>query len=109
MVHHNIMMSFIITRVIHQKVVVSYANIYANGYELNRNTFSDGLDTECFSLLNENGFVIQRKSISYYLLGAAWYGREDNPDQSERFIENGIWENSNEDRFIDIVERRKCW
>ena len=58
------------------KVVVSYANIYANGYELNRNTFSDGLDTECFSLLNENGFVIQRKSISYYLLGAAWYGRE---------------------------------
>lgn len=86
------------------KVVVSYANIFANGHELNRNTFSGGLETECFRLLEENGFVIQKKSIAYYLLGAAWYGSEDDPDQTERFIENGIWENSNEDRFIDIVK-----
>ena len=85
------------------KIIVSYSNIFANGKELDRNSFSGGLETQCFKLLEENGFIIQKKSVAYYLLGAAWYGNDDNPDQSERFIENGIWENGYEDKFLDVV------
>ena len=41
------------------KVIVSYANIFANDSELNRNTFAGGIGTPCFKLLEENGFEIQ--------------------------------------------------
>lgn len=85
------------------KLLVSYANIFANGYELNRNNFSGGLETECFELIEKNGFIIQNKRVAHYLLGASWYGSENKPDQSERFIESGIWENGYEDKFLDIV------
>jgi 5-methylcytosine-specific restriction protein B len=43
------------------KLVVSYANIFANGKELDRNSFRGGKDTECFKLLEENGFEIKPK------------------------------------------------
>ncbi|WP_017733697.1 MrcB family domain-containing protein [Nafulsella turpanensis] len=43
------------------KLVVSYANIFANGEELDRNSFRGGKDTECFKLLEENGFEIKSK------------------------------------------------
>ncbi|MCH8568731.1 MAG: DUF3578 domain-containing protein [Balneolales bacterium] len=43
------------------KYLVSIANIYANGKELNRNTFKGGKNTECFNLLNNNGFDIVEK------------------------------------------------
>ncbi|HVT86220.1 MAG TPA: DUF3578 domain-containing protein, partial [Chitinophagaceae bacterium] len=84
------------------KLVVSYANIFANGIELNRNSFAGGLETQCFKLLENNGFHIQKKIISYFLLGAAWKD-VDNPDQTERFIENGIWENGYSDKLLDVV------
>lgn len=86
------------------KLVVSYANIFANGEELNRNSFEGGQNTPCFRLLEENGFKIQRKSIKYFVLGASWYGNEDSPDQTERFIENGIWENGYGEKFLDVVK-----
>ena len=50
------------------KIIVSYSNIFANGKELDRNSFSGGLETQCFKLLEENGFIIQKKSVAYYLL-----------------------------------------
>ena len=43
------------------KLVVSYANTFANGEELDRNSFEGGKDTECFKLLEENGFEIHPK------------------------------------------------
>lgn len=43
------------------KLMVSYANIFANGKELDRNSFRGGKDTECFKLLEENGFEIKPK------------------------------------------------
>lgn len=86
------------------KLIVSYANFFANGVELDRNTFSGGLETQCFKLLQENDFLIQNKTISYYLLGAAWYG-DDTPDQTERFIENEIWENGYQDKLQDVVKK----
>jgi 5-methylcytosine-specific restriction protein B len=49
------------------KVIVSFANIFANGEEINRNSFSGGLETKCFKLLQKNGFVIIKKNkMSYY-------------------------------------------
>ena len=48
------------------KVIVSYANLFANGIELDRNSFSGGLNTDCFRLLQENGFeIIKKETISY--------------------------------------------
>ena len=44
------------------KLIVSYANIFANGSELNRDSFSGGLDTPCFRLLSQNGFEIISKN-----------------------------------------------
>lgn len=43
------------------KVVLSYANIFANGFELDRNTFDGGEGTECFNLLLKNNFQILKK------------------------------------------------
>ncbi|MCP2045129.1 McrB family protein [Pontibacter sp. HSC-36F09] len=43
------------------KLIVSYANIAANGYELQRSSFSGGRNTECFNLLEKNGFKIIEK------------------------------------------------
>ncbi len=46
------------------KLVVSYANIFANGTELDRTQFRGGLNTESFRLLEENGFNIETKEMS---------------------------------------------
>lgn len=43
------------------KLIVSYANSFANGKQLDRNSFRGGKDTECFKLLEENGFEIKPK------------------------------------------------
>lgn len=44
------------------KVVVSYANYFANGIILDRRSFEGGLDTPCFKLLEREGFKIVTKS-----------------------------------------------
>lgn len=54
------------------KVIVSYANIFANGYELDRKTFSGGLGTQCFKLLEENDFIIQNKFKSDNMAPKIW-------------------------------------
>lgn len=41
--------------------------------------------------------------ISYYLLGANW----DGDDQVERFIQNGIWENGYDNKYLDIINNVK--
>ena len=43
------------------KLVVSYANIFANGSELDRSSFEGGAKTECFRILEMNGFNIEYK------------------------------------------------
>lgn len=49
------------------KVIVSYANIFANGSEINRKSFSGGINTECFKLLQKNGFeIIKKEKMSYF-------------------------------------------
>lgn len=46
------------------KLIVAYANLFANGRELDRSHFRGGLDTECFKLLEKNGFVIDLKGVN---------------------------------------------
>ena len=43
------------------KVIVSFANIFANGTELDRNLFTGGIGTPCFQLLEKEGFKIVKK------------------------------------------------
>lgn len=43
------------------KLVIAYANIFANGEELDRRHFEGGQGTECFRILEENGFLIAGK------------------------------------------------
>ncbi len=45
------------------KVIVSYANIFANGSELNRNHFGGGLNQPSFKLLKKEGFDIIFKDM----------------------------------------------
>jgi 5-methylcytosine-specific restriction protein B len=44
------------------KLVVSYANIFANGSKLDHNTFEGGLNKPCFKLLQSSGFEIIQKT-----------------------------------------------
>ena len=44
------------------KLIVSIANRFANGEELNPNDFSGGEGTDCFKLLEDNGFEIIKKT-----------------------------------------------
>lgn len=45
------------------KVLVSYANLFANGEILDRSTFEGGIGTEAFKLLEHEGFSITRKGL----------------------------------------------
>ena len=38
--------------------------------------------------------------VSYWFVGAMW----DYNDETARFLDNGIWENGYDDRFIDLVK-----
>ncbi|MFB2120826.1 McrB family protein [Parapedobacter sp. 2B3] len=49
------------------KLVVSLANKFANGIELNRPAFRGGEGTECFKLLRTHGFVIEPKQFFFFL------------------------------------------
>ena len=44
------------------KLVISIANKYSNGSELNPNDFSGGKDTKAFELLKNEGFIIKEKT-----------------------------------------------
>jgi len=46
------------------KLIVAYANLFANGEILNRASFSGGLNTQCFKLLEENEFKIIAKPLN---------------------------------------------
>ena len=37
----------------------------------------------------------------------AYYDSEDTPDQTERFLAEGIWENGYKDRYLDLVRAMK--
>lgn len=89
------------------KYVISIANKFANGIELSSDAFN-AVEAKNF-LIKKNFNVVDNrpKKISYYVLGATWYGDENGPDQTARFIQNGIWVNGYADKFIDVVNKVK--
>ncbi|MDX8337869.1 hypothetical protein SLH46_01660 [Draconibacterium sp. IB214405] len=68
------------------KLVVSYANIFANGVELDRKSFKGGEGTECFKLLEENGFEIKPKKIGLPSLWFVCQGSTFTKDQGKKFL-----------------------
>ena len=48
----------------------------------------------------------QNPDVDYWLVGAYWDGA-DPQDQTPRFLEEGIWENGYEDRYLDEVREMK--
>lgn len=50
------------------KLVLSLSNKFANGEELDRNTFEGGENTPAFGFLRDLGFIIERKDFHGYFL-----------------------------------------
>ncbi len=48
-----------------------------------------------------------KEDRSYWLVGAYWEDR-DPPDQTRYFLEEGVWENGYEDRYLDEVKSMKA-
>ena len=79
------------------KIIVSYANIFANGEEINRNSFSGGIGTPCFKILEENGFKILQKDMKqidipkrYWIEKTLVTGRPDR-NEGERALGKALW------------------
>lgn len=88
------------------KLVVAWANAFANGKELDRNSFNGGQGTECFKLLERQGFQVQpKKHASYWFVGASFDGGAN--DRTDEFCETGTWENGYTDKYLDDVNRIK--
>lgn len=47
-----------------------------------------------------------QQDIDYWMVGAYWHD-EEQPDQTSRFVAEGIWENGYEDRYLDQVKAMK--
>ncbi len=43
------------------KLIVAFANLFANGEILDRTKFKGGIESECFKILESNGFIIKEK------------------------------------------------
>ncbi len=96
------------------KLVLSLANYYANGTELDRSTFEGGVDTECFRILQSEGFEITKKpgeeetqsseGAECWFVGAS-YGASD--DKTEEFVNAGIWSNGYADKLLEEVNSIK--
>lgn len=71
------------------KVIVSYANLYANNIILERNSFHGGLGSPCFKLLEKNGFEIIKKLDNNSYEPNIWFvtqGATFTPDRGMKFL-----------------------
>nr|WP_246856131.1 DUF3578 domain-containing protein [Vibrio crassostreae] len=85
------------------KLVVSWANIYANGAELDRSLFSGGKNTDSFKLLEREGFVIVKKESDVcWFVGASF--NDATEDQTTHFCSSGIWVNGYTDKHLEDVK-----
>ncbi|HEU4606961.1 MAG TPA: DUF3578 domain-containing protein [Chitinophagaceae bacterium] len=48
------------------KLMVAYANLFANGKPLSLTSFQTGKGSQCFTLLEQNGFQITRKNKDFF-------------------------------------------
>jgi len=88
------------------KLVVSWANKFTNGEALDRGSFAGGKDTDCFKLLEREGFQIgPKEKASYWFVGASF--NDGSEDQTEQFCADGIWLNGYTDKHLEDVKRIK--
>lgn len=91
------------------KLVISYANFYANGEILDRNFFNGGLGTQCFKILKENGFVIVNKIEINNMGPNIWIEKtlvEDRKDRlsGNRALGKAIWSPQKSANGADIYK-----
>lgn len=75
------------------KLVMSWANEYANGKMLDRTSFAGGKDTLCFKLLEREGFTIGTKPPK---------SKNDQTEIDASFA-------SSEDTFVSVEKELKVW
>ncbi len=70
------------------KLIISYANIYANGHALYRPDFRGGEGTQAFNLIRKHGFEIRRKAAkkNYYLIGTSYNGKSKYSELLEKQV-----------------------
>lgn len=85
------------------KEIMRYAHELLNGEHIWERSGGEPTNKYFTALGYEVKPKQENQKIAYYVLGAAWYGNDEAPDQTERFIQNGIWENGYTDKFLDIV------
>jgi len=66
------------------KLLVSYANLFANGEILDRSSFEGGLNTECFKLLNKYEFEIKGKTNNEMTTTNIWFVAQGSTYTSEK-------------------------
>lgn len=82
------------------KLVVSYANIFANGVALDRSEFEGGIGTPCFKILEENGFTIVTKE-------AMTGSKEPIKELLERFIKQARTSDKKYKHYLKTFEGLK--
>jgi 5-methylcytosine-specific restriction enzyme B len=92
------------------KLIVSYANLYANGELLDRNSFEGGRDTQCFKLLEANGFSIVEKQSgktpNIWVEKTIVKNREDR-QIGERALGKCLWSPQKDKRGADIYKNMR--
>lgn len=95
------------------KLIISLANIFANGVVLDRQSFAGGLDTQSFKILKDNGFVIEKKSEINKMRPNVWVektlvnGRADRI-QGERALGKALWSPQKDKRGADIYKNMRA-
>jgi len=95
------------------KLIVSYANIFANGKALTRRLFDGGMETPCFNLLKTNGFLIESKSEEEDKQQKIWIekslinGRSDRLI-GERALGKAVWSPRTDRRGGDIYRNLRA-
>lgn len=94
------------------KLIVSYANLFANKEMLDRNTFPGGIGTPCFNLLEENGFKIIRKRNPDEMTPKVWiektlvHNRKDR-QEGDRALGKCLWSPRIDRRGADIYKNMR--
>lgn len=94
------------------KLVVSFANIFANGIELDRNTFNGGEETQCFKLLRLNGFVIDKKNNTAVTQNKIWIektlvNKRSDRLQGEYAVGRALWTPQSGRNGADVYARMR--
>lgn len=94
------------------KLIISFGNLFANGEILDRNSFSGGVNTQCFNILEENGFLIEKKSgimnttSNFWIEKSIVEGRKDR-QTGERALGKALWSTQKDKRGADIYKNMR--